>query len=1061
MKETFIAYFTNRHLLVNLITVVVLVGGFLAWQNMPREELPGIDLWGVSITVSYPGASPYEIDQLITTPIESSIRSISGIDRIKSQAKSGVSSTVVYINKDVITLDEATNEIRNRVMMLKLPGKPYIRKHTTEDDAIMTIGIYDPSSQKLDDEKRRKIQEFVISFQSRILKLQEVSSADLGGYHKPEFRIEADPVGMNRYNTPISEVMKAIKENHVRGPAGDLANLKNERVTIRSALDTKEKLENTVIRETFEGLGVRLRDVARVRNTFAESESLVKLNGHEAVFVNIVKNGSSGIIETATKVQEELTRIRSSQDSEKGYVIQVVSDQSRGVDNRMSLVVSNGAIGFLLIILTLLAFLNLSSAVWVAMGIPFTMAFTLIIANIMGYSVNNVTLAGMIIVLGMVVDDAIVVAENIHSLREKGVPPHRAAAEGAAYVFLPITASILTTIMAFIPLLGFDNKFAAVNEPFPVIISIMLLGSIVESILILPAHLVMPAPAWLRKIYSFGLAQKLTSLAEKRLKKGKEKEKKTARQKKSEPPLMKKAHWFDRIEEGYARSLEKVLVRRKRFLLLFLLIPILAVVLFVTGMRFILFPKKEVTETIVSVAAPGMMSLADQERLSRQVDRVLEKYRGNEVLAYQSNMTRGKWGSGEELNRITWTIQLKPRDQRKKPLTQLEEEWKDKLKDLKGLSDVQMRQARFGQESGRPLELWLQDNNDERRREVADRLARELETLSAVENLLVERPRETSEYHISIDGQKAARLGISPSRSGDILRTIVEGRTLYNLLINNIETGVRLIVPEEHRSSLERVLAIPVANRGHYLIPLSEIVSSDLVSSPSEVYKEDGIRTVRIFAGIVRGSDESPLSIARQVEEKILPVIHRNFPNTLIQWGGEVKDSRETSRDFMGAILLVLFLIYSLMAVLFNSMTRPIIVMLAIPFGVAGIIIALRAHGIDQFGIFTSVGALGLSGIVVNDAIIMIVRLQDIIRNAEKVTPALITEAARSRIRPVVMTTISTVAGLLPTAYGIAGYDYIISDMMLAISWGLIVGTIVVLFLIPILFSLTTTMEKT
>lgn len=1061
MKETIIAYFTNRHLLVNLMTVVVLVGGFLAWQNMPREELPGIDLWGVSITVSYPGASPDEVDQLITSPIESSIRSISGIDRIKSHARSGVSSTVVYINKDIITLDEATNEIRNRVLMLKLPGKPYIRKHTTEDDAIMTIGIYDPSVQRLDDGKRRNLQEFALSLQNRILKLQEVSSADLAGYHKPEFRIEADPARMNRYNTPLSEVMKAIKENHVRGPAGDLANLKNERVTIRSALDTKEKLENTVIRETFEGTGVRLRDVARVQSTFAESESLSKLNGHEAVFMNIVKNGSSGIIETTTQVRKELNRVQSSQDSDRGYSIQVVSDQSRGVDNRMSLVVSNGAIGFLLIILTLLAFLNLSSAIWVAMGIPFSMAFTLMIANIMGYSVNNVTLAGMIIVLGMVVDDAIVVAENIHRLREKGVPPHRAAAEGAAYVLLPITASILTTIMAFIPLLGFENKFAAVNEPFPVIISIMLLASIIESILILPAHLVMPAPAWLRKIYSFGLVQKFTSLAKQWTKGKKETGTKTVRKKKGKGPAEKKAHWFDRVEESYARSLEKVLARRKRFLLLFLLIPLLAVVLFATGMRFVLFPKKEVTETIVSVAAPGMMTLADQERLSRQVDRVLEEYRGKDVLAYQSSMTLGKWGSGERLNRIIWKIQLKPRDRREKSLVQLEEEWKDKLKDLEGLSDVQMRQARFGQESGRPLELWLQDNNNDRRRKVAERLARELEDMPAVENLLIERPGETNEYHISIDGQKAARLGISPSRSGQILRTIVEGRTLYNILIDNIETGVRLVVPQEHRSSLDRVLAIPVANRGHYLIPLSEILSSELVSSPSVIYKEDGIRTVRVYAGIVRGSDESPLSIARQVEEKILPKIHRDFPTTLIQWGGEVKDSRETSRDFLGAILMVLFLIYSLMAILFNSMTRPLVVMLAIPFGVAGIIIALRAHGIDQFGIFTSVGALGLSGIVVNDAIVMIVRLQDTIRDAKKVTPALITEAARTRVRPVVMTTISTVAGLLPTAYGVAGYDYIISDMMLAISWGLIVGTVVVLFLIPILFSLTTTMEKT
>ncbi len=1037
MRENIVRFFASRHLLVNIVTVVIIAGGVIFWQNTQKEELPNYDLNRVMINVSYPGASPVEVEYFVTRPIEDELRGVDGIYRVTSTSSSGISSIIIEIDEKISSMESVTSEIRNTVMGVDLPDEvkdlPRIRQFRTSQKAIIDIGLYMEGERMLDDVSRRTLQESMLTIENRLMKLPHINSIDRRGYLKREFRIEADPKKMVGNALSFTEVMNAIKDSHIRRPAGDLENRFSERVIVRSELDTPEKLMNLTVRGTFEGQAITLRNVARVDDSFERAKEIFKVNGHEGIFLRVRKNGSYGILDAIDALRKEVAAIqKSSKDSNLRIVH--MDDGSRDVRNRLSIVSYNGAIGFVLIILVLLAFLNAGSAFWVALGIPLSLSFAMIIASIMGYSINNITLAGVIIVLGMVVDDAIIVAENIFRLRREGMPVNEAAVKGTAFVLLPITASIITSCIAFMPLLGFEGRFGDMNAPIPVIVSLVLIGSLIESIFILPAHISMPVPDWLRNIYSFGIFNRL-------------------RKKERNPGKMGERHWFDPLEDTFETHLARFLRFRLPVLAAFLILPVTALILFTGDMKFVMFPREEVAELLIHAEAESGTRKEETEKLGRKVEDILEKHRGKHIVAYRTAVAKSRWGSAAEEHRIMWRVELIPLDQRGIPLKELKSIWKKKMSKVAGLKKFRLKEWRFGQEGGSPIEIAVQDNNDTRRRKAVDSLTRALNNHSDLHNVEVNRPVTLVEHHIRIDDSNAAILGINPSRAGQILRSIVDGTILYELIEDDTEIDVRLTAPPSSRRDISSVLSIPVSNKGDYLVPLGELVNATKIKAPNSINRQDFMRTTTVYADIQAGSGQSPLSVAEYLEANVFPKIESESPTTVISFEGEVKDTRESSGNFRMAVIMVLVLIFSILAILFGSLVKPLIIMSAIPFAIAGIIIAFRLHGINYFGFYGAIGALGLSGVVINDAIVMVVRLQEFSRESGNVTPELVAAAAKTRLRAVLMTTLTTVAGLFPTAYGIAGYDSMLSEMMLAMAWGLIFATFITLILIPVIYS--------
>ncbi len=1037
MIEKAIEYFARRHLLCNVIFILILIGGILAWKGTNKEELPDITFDNVRITVRYPGASAQDVEYLVTKPIEEAVRGLDGVYRVQSVSSQGESSITVELEPHYSAKQEAFTEIRNAAFDVDLPEEviddPSVRLFKTSKKAILDIAIIHREKHLLDTESRRELQRLVLTLENQLVNRGPVNSVNRDGYLQEEIQIRAYPEKLLRHELPFNTVMDEVRRNHVRKPAGNLEAPAEPKVTLLSELDNESKLGDLIIQGGFEGKVVRLGEVAEIEEGFEKNRVVVKVNGREGVIMSVVKNSSYGILEALDVVTETVEIFRKSNLENSEFELVLLDDESIDIRNRLSLIGINGTIGFFLILLTLFVFLNKRSGFWVAMGIPFTVCFTLIGGSLLGYTINGTTLAAVIIVMGIVVDDAIVVAENITRLIHQGVSRARAAVQGAAAMALPILASIVTTCIAFVPLFFFTGRYGKFIEHIPPVIFLMLGASLFESLFILPSHMELNIP-FLRRFFRNKPHEGVDPPAE---------------------------HWFEGVERAYGRLLTRILPYKLFVFAIFIGLLVFSGWFASRYMKFVMFPNEETRDIVLmGEAAPGTKRY-ETARLTRQIEEMLEPYMGKEVVGHRTEVAEGRRGSAAEEQKFRMIVEIVPKEKRLKSADQLVREFQEKITPMEGFVKMQFQKSRRGQDSGSPIELIIQENNDTRRGEVARLLAEEMRQHPALMNVEIDEGLRVPEYRIDIDREKIKRLSIDPVDLASTFRAALEGTILYEFFDGDEDIYVRFSIVEDAKQDIERVLDLPVENRGNYLVPLRDLVRVEEVVSPNSVSRRNLKRTTYVYADMNPAGRKTPLEVAEYFEENIFPKVLARFPSTALSFGGEIQDTRESQSDFGNATLMVILLIYVILAILFNSLWRPLIIMLAIPFGVVGVILAFAIHGKMLFGFYAAVGMLGLAGVVINDSIIMLDKL-----DREK-TGTLSTEdsdreivrVSQTRLRAVLLTTLTTVAGVLPTAYGFAGYDAMLAEMMLALSWGLMFGTAITLILISCVYSLSCNFE--
>ena len=1037
MLEKLIAYFVKRHLLTNLILIAVLIGGIFAWNNTGKEEMPDIEFDHAHITASYPGASAEEVEHFVTKPLEEQVRGIDGVYRITSTSSDGSTNISVEFEQDYPNLDEALMEVRSAALDVDLPDDviddPKVHVWKTTKMAIIDIVLIDTQRHLLDTESRKRLQQYAYTLEQQLLNLPEINSIERSGYLQEEIQIMVRPERLREFNISFNTVMGEVKNNHVRQPAGNIETKSEPKVTLLSELDTVDKLEDLIIQGGFEGQFVRLKEVADINRGFEKNKSIIKVNGHEGIMLRVVKNSSYGILEALEAVKKQIKNFQKNSLKGTGIELATLDDESVDLKNRLSIVVTNGSIGFILILIMLFVFLNFRSGIWVAVGIPFTLCFSMICMSMMGYTINNITLAAVIIVLGMIVDDAIVVSENITRLRSEGMSSEQAAIKGTAFVFTPIVASILTTCIAFVPLFFFRARFGQMLVYIPPVIFCMLGASLFESLMILPGHMHLDFP-----IFS-----KLLSRFRKKI------------------PKEEKVHWFNKVEDSYGNILNKILPFKLFIFIAFILLLIFSGYIVKTKMKYVMFPREETREIRLTGEAPAEADRYDTAELTKQVEDIIAPYLGKEVIGFRTHIARSRWGRAIEENKFRMRVEILPKEKRKKSADQLIKEWEKKFIDIKDLKEIKAVKSRWGHASGSPIELIVQENDNEIRDKITEQLAQSMKQHPALENVEIERPLQNSEYKISLDREKIKSLSIKSGDVSSTLRAALEGTVIYELLQGDEEVDVRFTIVEEAKVDIEKILDIPVENTGNYLVPLRDIVDVEKTTTPNSIDRKDAKRTTTIFSDIKGGSDLTPVEIAEDLENREFPEILSKYPTALLSFEGEVKDTRESKGDFTNAIIMAILLIYIVLVLLLNSLTRPIIIMLAIPFGIVGVVLAFWLHGKVLFGFFAAIGAIGLAGVVVNDSIIMLVKLEkkyDKTR-VKKVSDEQISSIAKTRLKAVILTTLTTVAGLLPTTYGFTGYDAMLAEMMLALTWGLLFGTLITLILIPCAYSFSKDLE--
>jgi len=1024
--EKLIGYFATRHLLINLIFLSVLIGGVFAWRQTSKEELPSVTFDRVRISVRYPGAPAGDVEHFIAKPLEENLQGLDGVYRIESNSSVGQASVSVELEQDYPNVDEAITEIRNAVLDTRFPDDvvddPSVRVFKTAKKAILDIAVYNEKAPMLDIETRRDLQRYAFALENRLRALPQVSDVNRDGYLQEELQIRVYPEKLVRFDIPFNSVMREIRSNHIRQPAGTIEAKGEPKVTLLSELDTPAKLGALAVQGGFEGQIIRLDQVADISRTFEKNKSVSKVNGCEAVMFSVVKSPSYGILESLDAVTKTVERFRKTNLKDTPIRAEFLDDESIDVRNRLSLISINGGIGFVLILLTLFIFLDKRSGFWVAMGIPFTLAFTMIASSWLGYTINGTTLSAVIIVLGIVVDDAIVVAENISRYIQAGMARRLAVVQGTAYVMLPIIASIATTCVAFIPLFFFKGHFGRFVVFIPPIIFLMLGASLFESILILPGHM-----GWELRRRRSGAGAEGNG-----------------------------RHWFDRWEESYGRFLERLLPRKWVLFTLLGGLLVLAGWLASVKMKFVMFPHEETRDLTLTGFTPPGSTRYDTAEMTRKLDEIVLPYVGKEVVGFRTHIARSRRGGAVQENQFRMLIEIVSKEKRKKSADQLVAEMEAKMKELKGFSKLQFRKSRWGQSSGSPIEVLVQQNNDAARMAIVQELKERFAAHPALANPEIDEGFFTDEYRITIDREKIKRLAISATDVASTFRAALEGVVVFEFSNGDEEVRVRLTTVDDAKDDINKVLSIPVENNRNYLVPLGDIVTVEKVTAPVSIARREMKRTTMLYADMRKGVKTTPLEAAADIEENIFPDILSKHPTTTLSFVGEVEDTRESKADFRNAVLLTIMLIFVILAVLFDSGLKPLIIMLAIPFGIVGVVLAFLMHGKFLFGFYAAVGTLGLAGVVINDSIVMLVKLCDEFKKSPD--PAerdrSIAAIAKTRLRAVILTTLTTVVGVLPTAYGLAGYDAMLAEMMLALSWGMVFGTIVTLAFIPCLFSL-------
>ena len=483
--KALVEYFINRPVMVNALMLGLFFSSIIIWQTIGKEEMPEFALESLRVSIPYPGASAENVELFVIKPAEEKLKGTTGLKEVSTHSSYGRGTLRIIFEPNTPLLSEKVQEIKDAINSVDFPREvrdPTYRQFKSSEKAIIDIGIYLKNSEILSVKERQTLQRYALGLKERLLSLREVSGVDISGYLRPELQIHVDTEKLQQFEISMNRVKSQILSQHVRMPVGNMKDQRETELSIDSELDSIETLRNVIVTSGYQGQKLTLSQLAKVDHGFEDLTSIQKIQGREGIVFNIKKSASTDILTAQKSVVNFLDHFKkNNQQSPIDFVL--MDDESYDVKNRLSLITFNGMVGFTLIVIILFLFLDFRSSIWVGMGIPFALSFTLLGASLLGYTINNMTLAAIIIVLGIVVDDAIIVAENISRNGKSN------AVQSVMDVGSPVLASILTTCAAFIPLYFFSGFFGLLVKYMPAVIFLMLSASLIESFFFLPAHM--------------------------------------------------------------------------------------------------------------------------------------------------------------------------------------------------------------------------------------------------------------------------------------------------------------------------------------------------------------------------------------------------------------------------------------------------------------------------------------------------------------------------------------------------------------------------------------------
>ncbi|RKY37039.1 MAG: AcrB/AcrD/AcrF family protein [Candidatus Omnitrophota bacterium] len=1018
-----IVEFSVKHsLFVNLLSFFLLVAGGLCLINLNREAFPVISFDIVSVNTAYRGASAEDVEKLVTTPLERELKAVDDIDEISSASREGMSSIILEINPDSDDQDKVVSDIQKAVdRVVGLPEeveeRPIVTKITSKKIPVINIAL----SGDLDE---FKIRAAVDLLKDKLEEIDGVASVERNGYRDEEFWVEPDLEKMRNNHISIQEISRSLRNRNVSIPGGKLKTDTQEfSIKILGEFTTKEEIENVIIRANDSGNWLKVKDVAFVRRTLEEENRKTRVFGKKAISLVVYKRSKADAINVVDSVNKILTEFRLQ--AFAGLKITTYDDLSYYIKRRLRVLSSNGVIGFAFVLIILFIFLRARAAFFTALGIPISMCTALIIMYFSGISINLMTMFGLIIVLGMVVDDGIIISENVFRYVESGMPPRQAAIKGTTEVIAPVMATVATTICAFLPLMCMSGIIGKFIRNIPLMVIIALCGSVLEAFVILPSHLA----DFIKPVYA----------------------KKTGAEKRR--PV------FNFIVNKYKNVL--TLALKYRYLVAVVTIFVFFGALWMIKFKipFVMFDSRGVEQFQICAEAEPGTPLKKMEQLIVPVENIVSGIPEKYLSMFETNigLLSENRGAGDPNSKFAphfaqITIYLTPLQQRDKGAKEIIEQLRSEIEKVIGFEKLYFKEFKQGPPVGKSVDVKIRGEDYKICREIAQKVKTYLETLPGVSDIADNYNLAAKQLRVIVDKQKAAKAGLTINSVAAGVRNAFEGALATKIKQTNAEEKIKVLVrlPLEQRNSKEIFAKLFIPNSLGNLVPLSKIARIETKQSLLSITHLDGKRYISVSAEVDNAQMTSTKVNALLAEK--FKNISNQYPGYRLKFGGEQEENRKVLHSLIIASLFAGFLIFLILAVEFNSLIQPFVVMLTIPFALIGLVLTFLIHH-EPLCFLALLGIVGLVGVVVNDSIVLVDFINKLrIQGVERRTS--IVNAGTLRFRPVLLTTLTTVAGLSTVAYGIGGFDPFLRPMALAIGWGLFFSTWITLLVMPCFYAI-------
>ncbi len=1007
-----ISWMVNNRVTPNLLMIFLLLGGLFMTTRIKQEVFPEFDLDMVTVSVDYSGASPEEVEQGIILVVEEAIRAIDGVKELTATANEGkgtISAELEEGTDQQKIYQEIKQEIDRITTFPEDADEPEVSLATHLREVI-SINLYGDVSEMA-------LRETADQVRDRLLQNSDITQVDLAGARDYEILVEVPQERLRAYGLTLDEIASAINSASTDIPGGSVDTAGGDiLLRMKDRRDWAVEFARIPMVTTADGSVVYLEDIATVREGFEDTDESAAYNGHRCIGIDIYRVGDQTPMGVAGAVRSAMNEI--GQDLPAGIGWQISNDQSEVYQQRLELLLKNAFMGLALVLVVLGLFLELKLAFWVTMGIPTAFLGSLLFLPVVGVSINMISMFAFIVALGIVVDDAIVAGENIHEYQQQGMGFARAAVLGARDVAMPIAFSILTNVVAFLPLSFIPGTMGKIWKVIPLVVITVFIISWVESLLILPGHLA-------------HLKHRPTGAS-----------------------LTRLQRWQQGFTDQVARFINRVYgpfldlcLRWRSLTVAFALAVLVVVISYALSGRIgmIMMPRVESDRAevtaVLPVGSPMNKVMAVQDRLSDAINAVATENGGDRLVT----------GVFSKIKENQVEVKADLTDARVRPLSTSEVTrlWREKLGPVVGLESLLFESDGGGPGSGAALTVELSHSDinvlDQASAALADRLAG-FPNVKDIDDGYTPGKQQL-DFSIKPEGQS---LGLTSAEVASQVRNAFSGAEALSQQRGRNEVTIRVRLPEKERSSEYHVENHMIRTPAGKFVPLTEIANFERGRAYTSITRRDARRTVTLTANVEPIGETGQVQAA--LNSTILPDLARDYPGLSYGYQGRQADMKESMSSLIGGFVLSMLSIYFLLAIPFRSYSQPLIVMIAIPFGIVGAVLGHLLMGYN-LSLMSMMGIVALSGVVVNDSLVLIDYANR--KRQEGSGPAeAIRIAGLRRFRPIVLTTLTTFGGLAPMIFETSRQARFMIPMALSLGFGILFATVITLVLVPCLYLL-------